>query len=155
MDKQNTKLVKYLSNSSDGYNYKVFEFKDLCRDLRRDKSSLKQDLQYLNINDYVDIKYQDDEVVCLCLLSKSRQIEEQDNNKIYGLSVITKDILISGIFNAIMAFLGAFVAVLIIRWFSYAFKKRKNFNAINFFNLDSQTSINNDEDNYLFIKYIQ
>ena len=115
MDKQNTKLIKYLNSLNDDGNYKVYEFSQLTRDLRRSKESLNNDLQYLSLNEYIDIKYQDNDVVCLCLLTKSRMLEEQSVTKIYGLSVITKTILISGIFNAIMAFLGAFVALLLIR----------------------------------------
>jgi len=114
LDKQNNKIIKYLDEMSEGESYKVFEFEQLCKELKQNKVSLYNNLKYLKINDYIDIKYQDDDVVCLTLLSKSRQLQEQTSVKLYGLSVITRTILVSGIFNAIMAFLGAFVALLLI-----------------------------------------
>ena len=115
LDKQSSRIIKYLNKLCDDESYKVFELKQLCRETKQNKDSLTNNIKQLKLNEYIDVKYEDKEVVCLCLLSKARQVEEQSSSKLYGLSVITKTLLISGIFNAIMAFLGAFAAFLIIR----------------------------------------
>lgn len=115
LDKQNAKILKYFNNVCDDGSYKVFEFWVLCKELRQNKKALYENLHFLMLNEYIDIKYYDDDVICLCLLTKARMFEEQSAIKIYGLSVITRTMLISGIFNAIMAFLGAFVALMVIR----------------------------------------
>lgn len=115
IDKQNLKIIKQLQKLCADGSYKVFELDELIKSLGIKKDALNNDLKYLKDNEYIDIKYADDNVVCLCILPKSRQVEEQENSKKYSHFNIMKVMLISGIFSGIMAFFGAFVAMLIIK----------------------------------------
>ena len=115
LDKQNLKIIKELLNLSPDGGYKVFEIKDLSKSLGIKVETIKNDLKYLKDNQYIDIKYTDENDGCLCVLPKSRQINERSDLKKSSYINITKMIFLSGIFSGIMAFLGAFVAMLIIK----------------------------------------
>lgn len=115
LDKQNTKIIKKLQVLCPDGAYKVFELDELCKMFAVEKDALDNDFKYLKDNEFIDIKYTDETVVCLCLLPKSRQLEEQEKAKSYSHLNIMKVLLLSGIFNGIMAFLGAFIAMFIIK----------------------------------------
>lgn len=115
LDKQNYKIIKKLQKLCPNGTYKVFEIQELCELFKIHKDALDNDFKHLKDNEFIDIKYSDDSVICLCLLPKSRQLEEQEKAKSYSHVNIMKVLLISGIFNGIMAFLGAFIAMLIIK----------------------------------------
>ena len=115
LDKQNIKILKKLQKLCPDGSYKVFDLSELISLFNVSKDALDNDLKHLKDNEYIDIKYADDNVICLCLLPKSRQLEEQESAKSYSHLNIMKVMLIAGIFSGIMAFLGAFVAILIIK----------------------------------------
>ena len=115
LDKQNYKIITKLQKLCPDSTYKVFDIEELCSLFGIKKDALINDFKYLKDNEYLDIKYSDESVICLCLLPKSRQLEEQEKAKSYSHANIMKVLLISGIFNGIMAFLGAFIAMLIIK----------------------------------------
>ena len=130
LDKQSLKIIKKLNKLCEGGNYKVFEYQQLTKDFGLKTNTIKNDLDYLKENEYIDVKYSDESVVCLCLLSKGRQVEEESNTHKYSLSSVMKMLLISGVFSGLMAFLGAFIAVLIIKWGWNVIKERKNFDGL-------------------------
>ena len=115
LDKQNIKILKKLQKLCPDGSYKVFDLPELFILFNTNKEALDNDFKYLKNNEYIDIKYADDNVICLCLLPKARQLEDQESVKNYSHLNIMKVMLISGVFSAIMAFLGAFVAMLIIK----------------------------------------
>ena len=115
LDKQNTKIINKLDKLCEGGAYKVFDFSQLSKETGTKIDTLKNDLQFLKENEYIDIKYSDESVVCLSVLSKGRQVKEQIKAPRYALSGIMKMMLMTGIFSGIMAFIGAFIAVLIIK----------------------------------------
>ena len=133
LDKQNYKVIKKLQKLCLDGSYKVFDIDELCSLFNLKKEALNNDFKYLKDNEYIDIKYSDESVICLCLLPKSRQLEDQEKAKAYSHSNIMKVLLISGVFNGIMAFLGAFIAMLIIRWGRNVIKKRKSFDELYFY----------------------
>ena len=115
LDKQNYKIISKLQKLCPDGSYKVFDIEELCSLFNLNKDALDNDFKHLKDNEFIDIKYSDDNVICLCLLPKSRQLEEQEKIKKYSYVNIMKVLLISGIFSGLMAFLGAFVAMLIIK----------------------------------------
>ena len=130
LDKENFKIIKKLEKVCNNGAYKVFDFSELCKMFNVNLDSLNNNLKYLKTNEFIDIKYSDDNEICLCLLPKSRQLEEQQEQKTYSHLNVMKVMLYSGLLSGILAFLGAFVAVLIIKWGVYVIQKRKNFNGI-------------------------
>ena len=115
LDKQNYKIVKKLQKLCPDGTYKVFEIQELCELFKNSKDALDNNFKYLKNNEFIDIKYSDESVVCLCVLPKARQLEEQERLKSYSHVNVMKMMLITGIFSGIMAFLGAFIAMLIIK----------------------------------------
>lgn len=113
MNKQIIKLINKLLKLCDSDGYKVLEYRQLS-DVKVE--DLQKDLEYLKEHEYIDVKYSDESVVCLSVLNKAKQIEEQSDIKRFSVSQITKMIFLSGLFSGIMAFIGAFVAILIIKW---------------------------------------
>ena len=114
MDKQIVKLINKLLKLCDSDGYKVLEYTQLSDSSKIE--SLKSDLEYLKEHEYIDVKYSDESVVCLSVLNKAKQIEEQSDIKRFSVSQITKMLFLSGVFSGIMAFIGAFVAMLILKW---------------------------------------
>ena len=130
LDKQNNRILNKLHKLCPDGSYKVFEIQELCSLFNLKKDTINNDFQYLKDNEYIDIKYSDNNVICLCLLPKSRQLKEFENVKNYSYTNIMKMLLISGIFSGLMAFLGAFIAMLIIKWGRDVIKKRENFDEL-------------------------
>lgn len=112
MDKQIIKLINKLLKLCDNDSYKVLEYNQLS-DAKVE--ILQKDLEYLKEHEYIDVKYSDESVICLSVLNKARQINEQTDMKRYSISQVTKMLFLSGLFSGIMAFIGAFVAMLIIK----------------------------------------
>lgn len=115
LDRQNTKILKRLESLCPDGSYKVFDMSELCKLFKIHKDALNNNLKHLKDNDFIDIKYADDSAVCLCLLPKARQLQDEQSMKSYSHINIMRVLLLSGIFNGIMAFLGAFMAVFIIK----------------------------------------
>lgn len=114
LDKSNAKVLNKLIKVCPS-GYKVFELEELSKVLQLKQSELEESLNYLKDNEFLDIKYTDDSVICLSLLPKSKVEEEVKVDKGYSLKTALKLMLWSGIFSGIMAFLGSCVARLIIK----------------------------------------
>ena len=117
MDRRKIKLLKYfLNNCEDGY--KVIEVSKLFQAIKRYMSNFKmleEDMDFLKKYKYIDVKYIDEVNICVCVLDNSYIFQEniksnKGTNKKYILTT-----LISMIFSGVMAFLGAFIAVLLLR----------------------------------------
>ncbi len=114
LDKTNAKVINKLIKVCPS-GYKVFELDELQKFLQLDKKELDESLKFLKDNEFLDIKYTDDSVICLSLLAKAKVQEETQVDKGYSIKTVLKAILWSGIFSGIMAFLGSCLARLIIR----------------------------------------
>lgn len=117
MDKRKLLLLKYLlHNCSEGY--KVLEVNKLLTAVKRYKGSFKsleEDIMFLKQRMYIDLKYIDNDNVCLSIMDNSRIFEE--NIKIErNLSKNMCIYMITTMFlSGILSFLGALVATLILR----------------------------------------
>lgn len=117
MDKRKLLLLKYLlDNCSDGY--KVLDTQKVIQLLKKYKGSFQlfeKDIEYLKQMNYIDLKYIDDINFCLTIKDNSRILQEnlkvERGSRRQFLFMMLATMLSSGI----MAFLGAFFAILIIR----------------------------------------
>lgn len=117
MDKKKISLLKYLSkNCTDSY--KVLETNNVLHSLKKYKSDyslLKKDIEYFAKRRYIDLKYFDEESICVSLqdnlhiLEENLKVEENLNKKF--VSMLT----IFSCFSCVSAFLGAFLALVIFR----------------------------------------
>ncbi|MGN0960928.1 MAG: hypothetical protein ACI4PF_01865 [Christensenellales bacterium] len=117
MDKRKLLLLKYLLQKCDN-GYKVLDTSKVLMANKKYKgnySSLEQDINFLKSYKYVDVKYIDESNICLCVLDNTLIFQEnlkseKSTHKGY-ISLLLINILVSGV----MAFLGAFLAIILVR----------------------------------------
>lgn len=117
MDKKKISLLKYLTkNCTDSY--KVLETKKLLSSLKKykgDMQMLRRDVDYFAKRRYIDLKYFDEDNICISLqdnisiLEENLKVEERLNKKFVSMLTIFT------CFSCITAFLGAFLALIIFR----------------------------------------
>ena len=83
--------------------------------LKLEEEGLKKNLEFLQERNFVDLKYFDENEICLSILPKGRvhneEVEEEKKEKIdyYKLAII------SSLGSAIFAFLGGFLAFILLK----------------------------------------
>lgn len=118
LDKRMTAVLKMLSEKV-GYTYKVVKKQALLDSLpakcKINAEAFKSLLTYLKENDYVVVKYQDKDDVCLTLTSKAESyLEGEQEIAVKSKIAISQAwILFAGVFVA--AFLGALAAFAIAK----------------------------------------
>jgi hypothetical protein len=117
MDKRKLRLLRFFVNNCDS-GYKVIDVPKIYSVIKKYKNNFElfsSDINFLKQHKYIDVKYLDDVNVCLSVLDNSHIL--QDNIK--SDRSVNKKFLLSLTFNAIfsgiMAFLGAFFAIIITR----------------------------------------
>ena len=121
LDKFGLKILSYLNKISQNGEYKVLTFDDIKKhlnDINIKNEILEKTLDFLSKNDYIKIKFQDEEQICYCSLAKAKIVE--DDTKLVSKNdkqTLNKMILLNIIFSSIAAFLGAFVAIMIVHFF--------------------------------------
>lgn len=116
LDKKMTAVLKMLSEKV-GYGYKVVKKQSLLdalpKKLKINDDTFNSILTYLKQNDYVVVKYQDKEDVCLTLTVKAESYLEGEQEVAVKSKIATGQAaaLFIGVFLA--AFLGAFIAEVI------------------------------------------
>ena len=115
LDRECFKVLKRLLKQGESGSYKVYDWDELSKMTSIKLDSLKQDISHLKNNGYIDVKYTDDNEICVSVLPRGRELREEQELAIYSHHSMMKVLLISGVFGGLMAFLGAFLAMLIIR----------------------------------------
>ena len=117
MDKRKLLLLKFLlNNCSDGY--KVFDMPKIysaVKKYRGDYRTLEEDIMYLKQRKYIDLKYIDEQSICLTIMDNSRILEENikvERNLSKHMHVY---MLMTMIFSGVLAFAGSLIATLLLR----------------------------------------
>ena len=80
LDKRCIALLEYLNKESLSNSYKVFEIEDIISLMPAhygfDRDSVKECIRALSEREYISVKYQDDNEVCLLPLTKGRLVFE-------------------------------------------------------------------------------
>lgn len=104
-----TKLNKLCNNS-----YKVFEMAELEAIFGKKGDTLINHINYFKEHKFIDVKYDDENVFCMCVLPKAfEEIESSENNNVIN-NKLKKIMFLTCLLSAMSAFLGSFVAMLII-----------------------------------------
>ena len=128
LDKKSLALLKTIISQSDG-GYKVFSTEELClntpKQFNMDANEFNDCINVLVENEYISVKYQDDNEICLLVLNKGRALfenlsdekkEKIKNNHKYYLSAF------AGAFTgSISALIFFSVALLLLRRIFNAF----------------------------------
>lgn len=116
LDKKTDAVLRLLTdNVGDGY--KVLNKSQLMSQLpprlHIDEQTFQGILSFLKDNDYLDVKYQDKEEICLAATVKAASYKENEQNVVQRANIPSWQValLIAGVFFA--AFAGALVAALL------------------------------------------
>ena len=117
LDKKMEAVLQALLNLA-GNSYKVLNkqgiLQSLPRKLNIDSNTLGALFSFLSENDFIDVKYQDKDEICLCTTIKAESYVTGDKmQQRASLSTKQNVWLTAGMF--ISSFLGAFVAILIAK----------------------------------------
>ncbi len=117
MDRRKLSLLKFfLSNCNDGY--KVIDINKIFEKYKKynfDYKLLEEDIEFLKKYKYIDVKYFDKISICVAIQDNSHIFEEnlKSERAVNRKAILT--ILVSMLFSGIMAFIGAFLAIIITR----------------------------------------
>lgn len=119
MDKITEKLLKIINELCQENSYKVFENSEILSKMPKKYNlgveDLKNMIKYLAERDYIDVKFIDDKNLCVASLPKGRLHFENILNQNKTTSAYRKLFLASIMVSGIMAFLGAFLAVYLLK----------------------------------------
>lgn len=115
LDKKSLTLLKALNKLSAGSAYKVITADEILACLTQksmyDFDTIKEILDFLEKQEYINIKFSEENTYCYSLLPKARIYLEQTNSKIK--SKTEKQPLTSYAFTLIASFMGTTLAMLI------------------------------------------
>jgi len=116
MDKRKTLLLKYLiSHCKEGY--WILDIAKIFSAIKKYKNNFEQlekDIEYLKSLNFIDVKYLDEESICLSILDNSRILQANLKNDSTTQKKFMLYMIISAIISGFMAFAGAFLANLIL-----------------------------------------
>ena len=117
MEKRKLLLLKFLINNC-GDGYKVIDVSKIYSVIKKYKGDfvlLSSDINFLSQHRYIDLKHIDETNICVSILNNSHVFEDnlksdRSVNRKYLISI-----LINMLFSGIMAFAGAFLAIIMTR----------------------------------------
>ncbi len=119
LNKKSLKVLKVLSSICEDGTYKVIEYENLIQKLSIEKNSSKmvidQILDNLKVCQYIDIKYAENNTYCLSVLPKGRMIIEEKSMFLKSQKTTNLMLFATMLFSGIMAFIGAFLAVILFK----------------------------------------
>ena len=115
LDVKSKLILKILQKECKNGSYKIVDKNDVISSLplkyRCDFDELDHIMTFLERQDYISIKYDDENVYCLCILPLANELFEENKNK------KKKNNYLIPILSLILGFLGAFLGGLIINFF--------------------------------------
>ena len=121
LDKKSTAVLKSLNKLSEGCTYKVVTSDEIFVNLSQknlyDHDNIKEIIDYLSKQEYLNLKFSEENTYCYTLLPKARIYLEQSstNTKPRRLQFETKTYL----FIMIASFIGCLLAMLIFFYLSF------------------------------------
>lgn len=119
LDKKTAVTLKVLNALCEEETYKVIDYNSLIEKFpnkyKATKESLEQNLEYLKAGGYIDIKYAENDTYCLCVLPKGRITLEDSSRESKSAFRFNQMLVITTLASGIMAFLGAFLAIMLFK----------------------------------------
>jgi len=120
LDKFGLKLLNVLLDAGKSGDYIVLSIEDIKTNFKTNEINdtiLNNTLNFLSQNDYIKIKFKDEEQICYVCLTKARLIDDTNlinkNNK----KQLNKLIVLNILFSCLSAFFGAMLAIFIVHFF--------------------------------------
>lgn len=83
LDAKTTHVLRILQKECPGSNYKVIDKSDIIsampQNQRLDEDTLEHIITFLERNECIQIKYEDENVYCLCVLPTVKQLAEKES----------------------------------------------------------------------------
>lgn len=121
LDRKSIAILKSLNKLAEGNAYKVVTSEEILSSLSQksqyDADTIKQIIDFLEKQEYIIIKFSEENTYCYSLLPKARIFLEQDGGK--AKSKNTKSNFLNYLFVALASFVGTAVAMLIFILFSF------------------------------------
>ena len=120
LDKKSTAVLKSLNKLSEGCTYKVVTNDEIILNLSQknlyDHDNIKEIIEYLNKQEFINLKFCENETYCYTLLPKARiYLEQNSTNKTKKLKLPT----ITYLFVMIASFVGCLASMLIFFYLSF------------------------------------
>lgn len=116
MEKRKLLLLNYfMNNSSEGYF--ILDVAKIFSKIKKYKGSFdlfKNDVEYLKGLNYIDVKYLDNDSICMSIMDNSRIYQANIKNESSMQKKISFYMFLSAILSGVMAFAGALIANIII-----------------------------------------
>lgn len=120
LDKKTDAVLELLTNKC-GNSYKVLDKKQIVSQLPSklniDSQGFAAIITFLKENEYVDVKYQDKDEICLCCTVKAESYTEGEKNMEQKAKITNGQVGVLWIGVFVMAFLGSLIAALIAKLF--------------------------------------
>ncbi len=121
LDKKTNAVLKVLNRLTEGNTYKVVSGDDIISNLTQkslyDREIIKQSMEFLEKQQYINIKFSEENTYCYSLLPKARIYLEQDvvkpNNKKRNFD------LMNYVYVMIASFIGAILAMLVFFYLTF------------------------------------
>lgn len=121
LDRKSIAILKSLNKLAEGNAYKVVTSEEILSSLSQksqyDADTIKQIIDFLEKQEYIIIKFSEENTYCYSLLPKARMFLEQDGGKTKSKN--TKSSFLNYLFIALASFVGTSVAMLIFILFSF------------------------------------
>jgi hypothetical protein len=117
MDRRKLSLLKFLLNTCNE-GYKVIDITTILDSNKKYKSNyklLEEDIEFLKKYKFIDVKYFDEVSLCVAIQDNSHIFEEnlKSERSVNRKAILT--MVVSMLFSGFMAFIGAFIAIIITR----------------------------------------
>lgn len=121
LDKQSTAVLKSLNKLCEGCTYKVVTSDEIIMNLSQknlyDHDNIKEIVDFLEKQEYINLKFSEENTYCYSLLPKARILLEQTNK-----SLKTKKLRLpisTYVFTMIASFIGCMLAMLLFFYLSF------------------------------------
>ncbi|MBO5954334.1 MAG: hypothetical protein J6Q13_00010 [Clostridia bacterium] len=121
LDKKTTSVLKALNKLADGNAYKVVTTDEILSNLSQksqfDLETIKQSIEFLEKQQYINIKFFEEKTYCYSLMPKARIYLEQETPKTTAKN--NKNQLMQYVYIMIASFIGTMFALLIFFYLTF------------------------------------
>ena len=121
LDKKTTIVLRALNRLSEGSAYKVVTSNEILSNLSQksqfDLETIKQSIEFLEKQQYINIKFYEENTYCYSLMPKARIYLEQETNK-NSLKKSNRNIM-PYVYTMIASFIGSMFAMLIFFYLTF------------------------------------
>ena len=121
LDKKTTSVLKTLNRLTEGSAYKVVTADEILSNINQksqfDLETIKQSIEFLEKQQYINIKFSEENTYCYSLMPKARIFLEQETQKV-TIKKNTNNIMLY-VYIMIASFIGTMLALLIFFYLTF------------------------------------